>query len=194
MKVEKIIKLFIKIALILAVLAIFVFLFSRDLVWSGKLEIQTDFLKFTPYFSILKPQARIIMADNNEVIGEPIWFDVSLPRDFTKATVQLEYKDDYNYEKKIGPNTGADWDYKILENLQTGENGYKISSVAFDMNGKNINNNKLRFSISIPGLIAEKPIYIKNVKVILERQPLFEQGLYQNLSEYFNYVRSQYKN
>jgi len=192
MKTEKIILLVIKILLILAVIFLFVFLIAQNLVWSGKLEIQTDFTKFTPYFSILKPQPRIIINEGNKVIGEPIWFDVALPRDFQKASLEIVYKDDYGYKLKIGPNTGADWDFKELNNI-INEADYKIGRIDFGMAGKNINNGKLRFSITIPNFDPSKPIYIKNIKMTFERQPLLAEGLEQNLVNYFNYVKSQFK-
>jgi hypothetical protein len=192
MKIEKTLLLVIKILLILAVVLLFVFLLAQNLVWSGKLEIQTDFSKFTPYFSILKPQPRIILNEGNKVIGEPIWFDVSLPRDFQKASLELIYKDDNGYKFKIGPNIGADWDFKELNNI-IDKDGYKIGSVDFDMAGKNINNGKLRFTITIPNFDTNKPIYIKNIKMTFERQPLLSEGLWLNLINYFNYAKSQFK-
>lgn len=191
MKTEKITLLIIKIIFILATVGLFVFLLAQDMVWSGKMEIKTDFSKFTSRLSILKPQPRIIIDEGNKVIGEPIWFDVSLPRDFKKASLEIIYQDDYNYLIKIGPNTGADWDYKELTDI-INENNSKIGKLDFDMTGKNINKSKLRFSITIPNFNANKPIYIKNVKMIFERSPLLNEGLWPNLVNYFNYARAQF--
>lgn len=192
MKREKIILLSVRILLVLAAIYLFIFLIAQNLVWSGKLEIQTDFSKFTPYFSILKPQPRIILEQGNKIIGEPIWFDVSLPRDFQKASLQITYNDDYGYTLKIGPNIGADWDFKELNNI-IDKDGYKMGSADFDMAGKNINNGKLRFSLTIPNFDTNRPVYIKDIKMTFERPSLLSEGLWQNLVNYFNYVKSQFK-
>ncbi|MBN1326210.1 hypothetical protein JW977_04525 [Candidatus Falkowbacteria bacterium] len=191
MKIEKILLIIIKIIFILTAVVLFIFLLSQDLVWSGKIEIKTDFFKFSPRISILKPQPRIILEEGNKVIGEPIWFDVSLPRDFQKASLEITYQDDNNYLIKIGPNTGADWDYKELTDIITDGNN-KIGKLDFDMTGKNINNGKLRFSLTIPNFDINKPIYIKKVKMIFERPELLSEGLWLNLVNYFNYARSQF--
>jgi hypothetical protein len=127
------------------------------------------------------------------VQGNTIYFDLSLPRDFKTAKLEIEYKDDYNYKIKIGPNIGADWDLKTPSiGLPAPDNGYKISSVAYDMAGKNINKGKLRFMILIPGISANKPIFIKSATVTLEREPLFKEGLINNLLNYFNYAKIQF--
>jgi hypothetical protein len=193
MNVGKIISIVIGVIVALAALMLFVFLLAQDLVWSGKLAVVTDFKKFTPYFSILKPQGLIDISGTPKAQGNPIYFDLSLPRDFKKATLEIEYKDDYNYKIKIGPNIGTDWELKPLtSSLPATENGYKISSAEYDMAGKNINKGKLRFMISIPGLTANKPIFIKQVKITLERDPLWQEGLYNNLLNYFNYAKIQF--
>jgi len=191
MKMKKIALISIRIIFILATAILFVFLLAQDMVWSGKLEINTDFTKFSPRISILKPQPRIILAEGNKVIGEPIWFDVSLPRDFQKASLEIVYQDDYDYLFKIGSNTGADWDYKELTDIIADGNN-KIGKADFDMAGKNVNNGKLRFSITIPNFDVNKPIYIKSIKMIFERQAILEEGLWQNFINYLNYARAQF--
>lgn len=191
MKTQKIILIISRILIISVAVVLAVFLIAQNLVWSGQLEMKTDFSKFTPYFSILKPQARIIMSEKNKVVGEPIWFDVSLPRDFQRANLEISYKDDYGYKLKIGPNIGADWDFQEFNNI-INEDGYKIGRVGFDLAGKNINNGKLRFEIIAPDLNASRPIFIKEVKITFERQPLWHEGLSKNLINYFNYVKAQF--
>jgi len=191
MKMKKIALISIRIIFILVTAILFVFLLAQDLAWSGKLEINTDFTKFSPRISILKPQPRIILAEGNKVIGEPIWFDVSLPRDFQKASLEIVYQDDYDYLFKIGSNTGADWDYKELTDIIADGNN-KIGKADFDMAGKNVNNGKLRFSITIPNFDVNKPIYIKSIKMIFERQAILEEGLWQNFINYLNYARAQF--
>ncbi|MDD5341298.1 MAG: hypothetical protein PHC97_02565 [Patescibacteria group bacterium] len=179
-------------AVIFLSLCLAFFLIARDLVWSGKLIVSTDFKEFTPYFSILKPQGLINIDSTPEVLDDPVYFDLSLPRDFQKADLEIEYKDDFKYKIKIGPNIGADWELKPLDNSSSADDGYKISSLVYDMAGKNINKGKLRFMISIPGLSADKPVFIRRVKITLERAPLLQEGLYNNLLNYYNYAKVQF--
>ncbi len=194
--ISKIIMLFVG----LGVLSVILFLLAMDLAWNGKLEVSTDFLKFTPYFSVLKPQDRVTMTDINYVKAEPIYFDLYLPRNFEKATVYLEYQNEFGYKISLGPNmkTGsprgeAGWDLKPLEDLPVASKDYKIKNVDFDLADKNINNGKLRFMLSVPDLKTEdEGVYLKNVRVILSRKPLWQDNIFQNLLNYFQYVKNQF--
>jgi len=186
-----------KILIICGVVGTIIFLIAQDLAWSGVLEVKTDFLKFTPYFSVLKPQEQIVMQNGvNYVKAGSVYFDLYLPRDFSRAKVEVEYKNEYGYKILLGPNikTGsprgeAGWDLKPLTDLPSAANDYKIKSVDFDLTDKNINNGKLRFMISVPELKdGNKGIYLKNIKVTLTRQPIWQGNLGQNLLNYFTYV------
>jgi len=87
-------------ALILFVpLILFSWLIYRDLVVSGVLEAEYDFSKPSPFISYLRPQNRLgeILIDETagtfqRIQSEPIYFDVRLPRNFSKAIVSLTYK------------------------------------------------------------------------------------------------------
>lgn len=185
-------KTLIRILIILGVLGVIAFLIAQDLAWSGQLEVKTDFLKFTPYFSVIKPQESVMMENGvNYVKAEPIYFDLYLPRDFDQARVEVEYKDEFGYKILLGPNLKKGWDSKELTDLPSPSNDYKINSVDFALADTNINNGKLRFMISIPEFKEGNGIYIKNVKVNLTRQPIW-QGICQNLLNYFTYVQNQF--
>jgi hypothetical protein len=183
----------IRIIIIIGVLGAIVFLILQSLAWTGKLVAQTDFLKFTPYFSILKPQSAVQLEKNDNYIKiAPVYFDLYLPRDFDKAQVELEFKNEFGYQILVGPNIKEGWDLKVLEDLPSSSNDYKIKSIGFDLAGKNINNGKLRFMIFVPDLKDQsKGIYLKNVKVTLTRQPLWQGNIVQNLINYLTYVKTQ---
>jgi hypothetical protein len=193
-------KIWSRILIILGVLVVIAFLIAQDLAWSGKLEVKTDFLRFTPYFSVIKPQERVMMGNGvNYVKAEPIFFDLYLPRDFDQAKVEVEYKDEFGYKILLGPNlkngsprVEAGWDSKALTDLPGASNDYKIKSVDFALADKNINGGKLRFMISIPDFKEGNGIFIKSVKITLTRQPLWQGNLTQNLLSYFTYVKNQF--
>jgi hypothetical protein len=183
----------IRILIIIGVVGTIIFLIAQDLAWSGVLEVKTDFLKFTPYFSVLKPQEQVVMQNGvNYVKAEPIYFDLYLPRDFDQAKVDVEYKDEFGYKILLGPNMKTGWDTKALTDLPSAANDYKIKSVNFALADKNVNNGKLRFMISIPEFKDENGIYLRNIKVTLTRQPLWRGDVSQNLINYFAYVKDQF--
>lgn len=183
----------IRIFVILGVIGVIIYLIAQDLAWIGKLEVKTDFSRFTPYFSVIKPQENVILENGvNYVKAEPVYFDLYLPRDFDQAKVEVEYKDEFGYKILFGPNLKNGWDTKALTDLPSASNDYKINSVDFDLGQANINNGKLRFMITIPEFKAGQGIYLKNVKVTLLRQPIWQGNLVQNLLNYFTYVQDQH--
>ncbi len=186
--------IFVKIILIFLAILTLIFFLAKDLAWNGKLQMHTDFTRFTPFFSILKPQDRILIKDMAYIQAEPAYFDLYLPRDFDKAVLQIEYKNEFDYPIKIGPNVGQDWELKPLEgDLPADENGFTIKSVEFDLAGKNINNGKLRFIISLPGLLdSDKGVYVKNLQITLFRQPIWQENLIDNLLAYLKYAKNQF--
>ncbi|MCX6740464.1 MAG: hypothetical protein NTZ49_04525 [Candidatus Parcubacteria bacterium] len=181
------------IIVIVGTAAILLFVFLQDFAWLGYREIKTDFLKFTPYFSVLKPQDRIVMAKTNYLQAEPVYFDLYLPRDFIRIKVEMKYKNEYGNKILLGPNLKNGWDLKPLNELKDSSNSYKIGMAEYDLADKNINNGKLRFMISVPEYdIGKGGIEILGIKVRLERKPIWQDNIWQNLMNYFTYVKNQY--
>jgi|GEM_PF-2483589 len=185
---------FIKAVIIIGSVCLVLFLILQDMAWTGRLEVQTDFKKFTPFFTILKPQDRNIIGDVAYIKGEPAYFDLYLPRDFDKAILEIEYKNEFGYPIQIGPNVGLEWELKDLSgDLPPDENNFIIQSAKFDLEGKNINNGKLRFIISLSGLFEpEKGVYVKNLKITLLRDPLWQGSAADNLISYLKYAKNQF--
>lgn len=192
----------IKILIFSAAGLIIIFLVLQDLVWTGRLVAQTDFREFTPYFSVLKPQTGVeIKSGGNYLKSNQVYFDLFMPRDFKQARLKLAYADDFNYQVLVGPNrkptssNSADWDLKPLEDLPGAAGNYKIKTASFDLSQANINNGRLRFTVSVPDLVdANQGITIKSAKVILTRPALWQENWLQNFSEYLNYVQNQHAN
>lgn len=184
----------IRIIIIIGAILLVSFLILQDLAWSGKLEVQTDFNKFTPFFTILKPQDRIIMGDIAYIQAEPAYFDLYLPRDFDKAILEIKYKNEFDYPIKIGPQIGQDWELKELSgDLPPDENKFTIKSVEFYLANKTINNGKLRFIISLPGLLEpDKGVYVESLKITLLREPLLTRNIISNIYNYLKYAKNQF--
>jgi len=76
--------------------------------------------------------------------------------------------------------------------LPLNQDGFKMNNVEFDLAGKQIENGKLRFIISAPGLSLEKQgIKIKNIKVKLQRQSFLEQGVIDNILDYLRFYKNE---
>lgn len=72
------------------------------------------------------------------------------------------------------------------------EDDFKINNVEFDLFDKQINNGKLRFIISVPGLgSSAQGVLIENLKVNLLRPPVWQDGLMLNLKNYLKYYKNE---
>jgi len=182
---------------------IILFFLSQDFAWTGRLEFKTDFKSFTPFVSILKPQDLVEIKDLAYVKQAPVWVDVYLPRDFDKINLEFTYRNDFNYDIEVGPKLYEENNpLKPLENkdsqvnsaLQNTQNGYKIKSIEFDLTAIPIRMGKLRFLISIPDLKDEsKGIFIKELKVDLQRKAIWQENLRENIFNYFNYFKNEFR-
>ncbi|MCX6743249.1 MAG: hypothetical protein NT116_03350 [Candidatus Parcubacteria bacterium] len=171
---------------------------GRDIVLSGKLEFKTDFKKFTPFISILKPQDRVVLNDMAFIQQEPVWFDIYLPRDFEAARLDFTYKNDYNYKIEVGPKIYEDNNpLQILDDridTLAPANIFKTKSLDFDLTNLPIRYGRLRFMISAPELVDKnKGIEIKELKVSLSRKSLWQEGLMSNITNYFNYFKNEFR-
>ena len=72
--------------------ALFIFLFSRYFVFSGRLEFSYDMKKDSPYV-MLQPSGRVSEPRHDEqgwyrlVFDEPLYLDVRTPRAFNKTPI-----------------------------------------------------------------------------------------------------------
>jgi len=192
-----------RVIIIFGVCLIILFFLSQDFAWTGQLEFKTDFKRFTPFVSILKPQDLVEIIDLAYVKQAPVWFDVYLPRDFDKINLEFTYKNDFNYDIEVGPKLYEENNpLKPLENkndqtnsaLQNTQNGFKIKSIEFDLKEIPIRKGKLRFMISIPDLKdGNKGVWIKELKVVLQRKAIWQENLKENIFNYFNYFKNEFR-
>ena len=192
-----------RVFIILGVCLIILFFLSQDFALTGQLEFKTDFKKFTPFVSILKPQDLVEIKDLAYVKQAPVWFDIYLPRDFEKINLEFTYRNDFNYDIEVGPKLYEEnnplkplgnKDSQVNSALQNTQNGYKIKSIEFDLTAIPIRMGKLRFLISIPDLKDEsKGIFIKELKVDLQRKAIWQENLKENIFNYFNYFKNEFR-
>lgn len=185
---SKYIKIISTIFIVLSI-ALIIFLIVQDIVWTGSLEFKTDFKNYHPRITKIVPADRIEVNDEIKIIDEPVYFDLYLPRDFEKVIFDFEYKSQY-HQVLIGADGGEDkFELKLLGDSLSDQ--WQNNTVEFDFLGKNIKNGKLRYVISCPGVSAEKPVYIKNLKVKLERPAIWQENIIDNFIKYFNFYRNE---
>jgi len=80
-------------------ISLVVWLLANDLVMSGKLVAVYDFNQLSPFITTLRPQSRVeepveykLGQFYQQIIEEPVYFDVRLPRYFDQAKVSLIFK------------------------------------------------------------------------------------------------------
>ncbi|MBU1164104.1 hypothetical protein KKA15_00905 [Patescibacteria group bacterium] len=95
---QKLIIYLFKIIFIVGAAILIFWLIGKDLVMSGYLVANYDFSKPSPFITTLRPQGRVLepVMDSNgdywqNIIDEPIYFDMRIPRHFDIAEVSLTY-------------------------------------------------------------------------------------------------------
>jgi hypothetical protein len=185
----------VRVIIIIAAVSALLYFIAQDLVWSGRLEFKTDFKKFTPWLTILKPQDQIEIKDTAYIKQEPVWFDLYMPRDFDKVRLEFNYKNDYNYKIEVEPLISEENNpLQVLDDGQSLEKNLRNTSLEFNLRDLPISQGKLRFMISAPQLIAENQgIEIVGLKVLLLRDTIWQEGVIKNLTNYFNYYRHEFR-
>lgn len=182
---DKIIKIFRYVFIFFAIIVIF-WLFYKDFVPMGKLEIKNDFRKKSVLISDLYPKNRIKKieqeADDYQQVMriDPIYFDVAIPRFFKTASVIIKYQNPSQNLFQIGlKDVKSDWNFsfKTLEDKENNiapyeAEGWKIAQADFELGPWFINNNKLYFILSSPMLYdREEEIKISEIKIIFKKEP-----------------------
>lgn len=126
MKNQKVILLVLRISIFALPLIVFCWIIYKDFVVSGKLVSQYDFKTLSPFITVLRPQGRVseIKEDGGgvfyqELKDEPVYFDVRLPRSFSKAKIRLRYKSFHQGVIELGAMTELErWNFvlKPVEN------------------------------------------------------------------------------
>ena len=121
---RKIVTVIIKVLIILAPLAIFLWLFVQDTVPSGELTIDHDVGQTSPFIDMLLPdtRAQAVAAgpdgDFQRIIDEPVYAAVHLPGDFQTLTTQVVFKNNDQPIIEAGVLVNADPMQYDLEPLQ----------------------------------------------------------------------------
>ncbi len=96
------------------------YLVNREFVFSGRLEIETDFSQPLPRVGDFFPWDRVSINQKDSlgysasIIGEPVYFDLKLPRPFKQARAEISYENKGVSVFQIGVQASAyDWEYQL---------------------------------------------------------------------------------
>lgn len=182
---QKIIKIFRWILVCFAV-AVVLWLFYKDFVPNGRLEVENNFKKRSALISGLYPLERLRSVEREgdiyyETIRiDPVYFDLAIPRFFQKAKIIIKYQNPSQNLFQIGiKDVNSDWNFlfKTIENRGEGirskeTDGWQIAEIDLELQPWFINNRKLYFILSSPLLYSKGgEIKVSQIKIILEREP-----------------------
>lgn len=122
---EKILKI-IRIIIIVIPILVLGYLVDKNLVLTGHLEVSRNFQKLSPFISEFSPLERLGEVEKDEngdyyqtIIGEPVFFRLTMPRIFKTARVEVTYKSEapvFELGAQLAP-LGVNYEFKPLQNL-----------------------------------------------------------------------------
>ena len=160
---KKILKIICSVLIFLC-LAVIIWLFYKDFVPSGILEINNDFKKRSVLISEFYPENRLREIEQKDdtyfqaMRIDPIYFDLTVPRFFDTAEVTINYQNPSRNLFQIGlKNVNSEWDFlfKILEDREKGiapleKGGWKIGQTGFELQPWFMQGRQLYFILSSP--------------------------------------------
>jgi len=192
-----------KIILIIIPIFILVILFYKDFNPRGYLKVDYDFCREDPFVSKFSPQGRVLDIQKNrgecsqEMIIDPVYFDVRLPQKFNSARLKIWYKKNPQTLLKIGPAQNLStwqWQLKDIPDLgypksgmssRTGIDGWQIGSANYDLSNIQLDKNNLRFIISSPGLDSSgEQIIFNKIEIEFLKGPLSAANWKQRIKEW----------
>jgi len=114
-----------KIILILIPIFVLGYLVKKDLVWSGEMVVEKDFGQSSPFILDFFPSERMSAVGKDaggyyqSITSEPVYFDLKVPRPFSKIKAEITYDNKDVPVLKLGAQASPfDWEYqmKTLEN------------------------------------------------------------------------------
>lgn len=178
----------IKIIIWLTPVVVFIFLLSRDLVITGKLSGEYRVNQPSPFIIITPNKERISdevftdeKGDYKKITGEPVYFDLRLPRQFKTVIFKIEYSACLSQDIALGG----------IVNLEKGEiimrDFSRIAAkevMSFDLSNLPFSYNKYKFLISAPGLAPNCEFRLYKIKFAAERRPWSWEFIKEKFSDY----------
>ncbi len=172
---------YIRIILILIPIITLGCLVYKDISPKGILKVDYDFCKEDPFVSKFSPMGRVLEIEKNrgecsqEMVIDPVYFDVRLPQSFSKAKLRVWYRKNEEVLFKIGPRfNNNQWKWLLQDIEYTKEdNGWMMGTTEYDLAYIGLDNSRMRFLISSAGLdeMNEK-IEFNRIEIEFIKEPL----------------------
>ncbi len=176
---------YLKIILIVIPIIFLGYLLYRDFVPSGRLLVAYDFCRLDPFVSAWSPHGRVLdkekIKTGNEtfcqqkMVIDPVYFDVRLPQRFTTARLTVWYQKTPAAQLQFGPAidlSAWQWQLKDLDYVRH-ENEWQIGTAEYDLSSSQMDNNRLRFLVSSPGLSdVGGQIIFKKIAIEFVKEPI----------------------
>lgn len=189
-------KYLVRLSLIILPLFFLTLMFWSDLAPSGTKFIISDLANYSPDISRIYPEGRLKAPERvdggwrQEVLAEPIYFDVKLPRRLNQAEVYLWYKKE-GAPPKVGVRVGSQgaWQYNIVSlNMLAPENDWLVGKADFSLDNVAPYNHQIRFIISAPDInAASAPFILHHIEVHLKGEHLTIIDAGKKLFNYLNF-------
>lgn len=174
-----------------AAIVLLMILALRDLGPSRTIALDARLDRGTPAISMFGPPSRVELGpDRVQVIGEPVYVRVRLPRWFRRVTIELHYENSHALPFRIGVRTHpAEWRFDFVPiTYDRTVNGFWSEGRATVFQSSNdavtiqvpftlerawqVERNVHEFIVSTPGVSPERPMTIRSLRVIAERDPI----------------------
>jgi hypothetical protein len=169
----------IRIVLLLIPFFVLGWLIQKNFVFSGQMEAAYNFDKNNPFISILTPAGRTLGVEKyvnsdytQKIIVEPVYFDLYMPTKFNKANFTFIYKAPSGRSVRVGQQIfDSGWNYHFEDlNCEKIINSWCVGNINFDLSKAYIEDKKINFIISSPGLdVSGEDIELTQIKVVLSK-------------------------
>jgi len=186
-----------RIILILIPVAILGVLIYKDFNPRGYLKATYNFCYEDPFITKFSPHGRVleIQQNNNvctqQMVIDPVYFDVRLPQKFTAARLKIWYQKDSSTELKIGPAIDLvnwQWQLKDITYMQT-VNNWQLGVADYDLTYLKMDKNNLRWLISSPNLDTnQQHIIFDKIEIEFFKEPLNKNNVWQRVKEWLYFT------
>jgi len=167
--------------LIIIILIAFGWFLVLDFVPGSNFVVFYNFCDKQAKVTELSPGDRLFPIEKFEgwcqqkIAASPVYFDVRVPQYFTKATVEVKYKNTAGQKFQFGPQTiKNEWQWLLVDVKQIGTEGeWQIGRAEFDLRGVYQNSPRMRWLVSAPEIEkVGQPIVISEIKITFEKEKL----------------------
>lgn len=157
-----------------------------DLAPRGVWQVVSDPTRYQPNISFFYPEGRLWPAVwgrggwQQQVVSEPLYLDVRMPRRLAQVRIRLWYQTVGDTGLRVGMRVGAGgiWQYRLQQLASAGEdNGWQVGEAVFDLAEATVERQRIRFILSAPRLNHQSALVIHRFAAVASGDPLTLLGM-----------------